>query len=187
MPPLTTALTVGIDTPERMREAAERLSDAPLIKVKLDAAAPEAQLRAVRAGAPAARLIADPNESWNLEILKSMQAVMLETAVELIEQPLPAADDSALEGFRSTIPVCADESCHVAQDIPRLARKYAAVNIKLDKTGGLTGALALDGAGAGGGPDTDVRLYGCDFTRAWRPPSTSRAMPVSWTWMDRCG
>jgi L-alanine-DL-glutamate epimerase-like enolase superfamily enzyme len=143
VPALTTALTVGIDTPQRMREAAERLKDAPLIKVKLDAAAPEAQLRAVRAGAPAARLIADPNESWNIEILKSMQAVMLETAVELIEQPLPAAADSALEGFRSTIPVCADESCHLAQDIPLLARKYAAVNIKLDKTGGLTGALAL--------------------------------------------
>ncbi len=83
VPPLTTALTVGIDTPERMREAAERLKDAPLIKVKLDAAAPEAQLCAVRAGAPAARLIADPNESWNIEILKSMQAVMLETAVEV--------------------------------------------------------------------------------------------------------
>jgi L-alanine-DL-glutamate epimerase-like enolase superfamily enzyme len=143
VPPLTTALTVGIDSPERMRAAAERLHDAPLIKVKLDALAPEAQLRAVRAGAPAARLIADPNESWNLEILQSMQPVLIDTAVELIEQPLPAADDSALEGFRSTIPVCADESCHVAQDIPALARKYAAVNIKLDKTGGLTGALLL--------------------------------------------
>jgi len=143
MPPLITALTIGIDTPERMRAVAERLKDAPLIKVKLDAAHPEAQLRAVRAGAPAARLIADPNESWNLGVLQNMQPVLLETAVELIEQPLPAAEDSALEGLRSAVPICADESCHVAQDIPALRRKYAAVNIKLDKTGGLTGALLL--------------------------------------------
>jgi L-alanine-DL-glutamate epimerase-like enolase superfamily enzyme len=143
VPPLTTALTIGIDTPERMGEAAERLKDAPLIKVKLDAVDPEAQLRAVRAGAPAARLIADPNESWNLGILASLQSMLVETGVELVEQPLPAAEDSGLEGFRSAVPICADESCHVAQDIPALVRKYAAVNIKLDKTGGLTAALLL--------------------------------------------
>ena len=143
VPSLITALTVGIDTPQAMRAAAERLQDAPLIKVKLDATDPEAQLRAVRSGAPAARLIADPNESWNLDILQHMQSVLVETAVELIEQPLPAAKDTALEGFRSAVPLCADEACHVAQDIPELVRKYAAVNIKLDKTGGLTGGLLL--------------------------------------------
>jgi L-Ala-D/L-Glu epimerase len=143
LPALTTALTIGIDTPQRMQEAAERLKDAPLIKVKLDATDPEAQLRAVRGGAPAARLIADPNESWNLGILARLQPVLVETAVELIEQPLPAGADSALEGFQSAVPLCADESCHVAQDIPALLRKYAAVNIKLDKTGGLTAALLL--------------------------------------------
>jgi L-alanine-DL-glutamate epimerase-like enolase superfamily enzyme len=114
-----------------------------LIKVKLDASDPEGQLRAVRAGAPDARLIIDPNESWNLEILGAMQPVLVEARVELIEQPLPANDDAALEGFSSAVPICADESCHVAADLPKLLGRYQAVNIKLDKTGGLSGALQL--------------------------------------------
>jgi L-alanine-DL-glutamate epimerase-like enolase superfamily enzyme len=143
LPAVTTALTVGIDSPEGMYAAAQRLQEAPLIKVKLDATDPKAQLRAVRAGAPAARLIADPNESWDLHILESMQPVLVETGVELIEQPLPSAGDVALEGFRSAVPICADESCHVAGDLPGLLGRYEAVNIKLDKTGGLSGALLL--------------------------------------------
>jgi L-alanine-DL-glutamate epimerase-like enolase superfamily enzyme len=143
VPALTTALTVGIDTPDGMRTAAERIRDVPLIKVKLDAGNPEAQLRAVRAGAPDARLIVDPNESWTLEILESMQAVLVEMGVELIEQPLPARDDEVLEGFQPAVAICADESCHVASDLPRLLMRYQAVNIKLDKTGGLSGALEL--------------------------------------------
>jgi L-alanine-DL-glutamate epimerase-like enolase superfamily enzyme len=142
-PPLTTALTIGIDTPEAMHAAAERLRSAPLIKVKLDAVTPAEQLRAVRAGAPGARLIADPNESWNLDILESMQPVLVDTGVELIEQPLPARDDGALEGFHPAVPICADESCHAAEDLPRLLPRYQAINIKLDKTGGLSGALRL--------------------------------------------
>jgi L-alanine-DL-glutamate epimerase-like enolase superfamily enzyme len=143
LPAVTTALTVGLDSPAAMREAAHRLRAAPLIKVKVDANDPEAQLRAVRDGAPNARLIADPNESWSLDILRSLQPLLIQMRVELIEQPLPANDDEALEGFRSAVPVCADESCHVAADISRLASRYQAVNIKLDKTGGLTGALLL--------------------------------------------
>jgi L-Ala-D/L-Glu epimerase len=143
LPSVTTALTIGIDSPEGMHAAAQRLKEAPLIKVKLDATDPKAQVRAVRAGAPRARLIADPNEGWNLRILDSMQPVLLEARVELIEQPLPSAADAALEGFRPAVPICADESCHVAEDLPGLLGKYEAVNIKLDKTGGLTGALVL--------------------------------------------
>jgi L-alanine-DL-glutamate epimerase-like enolase superfamily enzyme len=143
LPSLTTALTIGIDTPSAMRSAAERLSSHPLIKVKVDNSDPEAQLRAVRAGAPGARLIIDPNESWNLEILEAMQAVLVKLGVELIEQPLPAREDAALEGFEPAVTICADESCHVAADLPRLAARYQAVNIKLDKTGGLSGALEL--------------------------------------------
>jgi L-alanine-DL-glutamate epimerase-like enolase superfamily enzyme len=143
VPALTTALTVGIDTPDRMHAAAERIRDTPLIKVKLDAGDPEAQLRAVRAAAPDSRLIVDPNESWNLEILESMQAVLVDMGVELIEQPLPARDDELLEGFHPAVAICADESCHVAADLPRLLTRYQAVNIKLDKTGGLSGALEL--------------------------------------------
>jgi L-alanine-DL-glutamate epimerase-like enolase superfamily enzyme len=151
VPALTTALTVGIDTPDGMYTAAGRIRDTPLIKVKVDADNPEAQLRAVRAGAPAARLIVDPNESWNLEILESMQAVLVELGVELIEQPLPAGDDDLLEGFHPAVAICADESCHVAADLQQLLRRYQAVNIKLDKTGGLSGALQLLGAAAEAG------------------------------------
>ncbi len=140
---LSSALTVGLDTPSAMREAALRLQTAAVIKVKVDAGDPEAQLRAVRAGAPNARLIVDPNESWNFEILEAMQPVLVDARVELIEQPLPANADDALEGFRPALPICADESCHVAADLPRLLNRYQAVNIKLDKSGGLTGALEL--------------------------------------------
>jgi len=143
LPALPTALTVGIDTPEAMRAAAARLRDAPVIKVKVDSSDPEAQLRAVRAGAPQARLIADANEGWNFDLLRAMQPVLVDTRVELIEQPLPANEDEALEGFRPARPICADESCHTAEDVPKLLSRYQAVNIKLDKTGGLTGALQL--------------------------------------------
>jgi L-alanine-DL-glutamate epimerase-like enolase superfamily enzyme len=142
---LISALTVGLDTPDAMKAAALQLRDAPLIKVKVDATDPEAQLRAVRSGAPHARLIVDPNESWSFDLLKAMQAVLVEARVDLVEQPLPADDDAALEGFSPARPICADESCHVAADLPKLLRRYQAVNIKLDKTGGLTGALELLG------------------------------------------
>ncbi|MFT4047369.1 MAG: dipeptide epimerase [Solimonas sp.] len=143
LPALSSALTISLDTPEAMREAAAKLHDAPLLKVKVDASHPEAQLRAVRAGAPNPRLIVDPNESWSFDLLKSMQAPMTALRVDLVEQPLPAGSDAVLEGFQPAQPICADESCHVADDIPLLATRYQAVNIKLDKTGGLTGALAL--------------------------------------------
>jgi L-alanine-DL-glutamate epimerase-like enolase superfamily enzyme len=143
LPALTTALTIGIDAPEKMQAAAERLHATPVIKVKVDASNPEAQLRAVRAGAPAARLLVDPNESWNIDVLTSMQPVLIDVGVELIEQPLPATQDEVLEGFHPAVPICADESCHVAADLPRLISRYQAVNIKLDKAGGLTGALQL--------------------------------------------
>jgi L-Ala-D/L-Glu epimerase len=143
LPPLISALTIGIDTPDAMHAVAVRMRAVPVIKVKVDSHEPEAQLRAVRAGAPNARLIVDANEGWTFDILKAMQPVLVDTNVELIEQPLPAKDDAVLEGFRPARPICADESCHVAADLPRLLGRYQAVNIKLDKTGGLTGALQL--------------------------------------------
>ena len=141
--PLTTALTIGIDSPAAMRAAAVKLSAHPLIKVKVDNIDPEAQLRAVREGAPEDRLIIDPNESWTLELLESLQPVLVEMGVELVEQPLPAREDDLLEDFEPAVAICADESCHVAADLPRLMSRYQAVNIKLDKTGGLSGALEL--------------------------------------------
>jgi L-alanine-DL-glutamate epimerase-like enolase superfamily enzyme len=143
VPPLDGALTIGIDTPDAMHQAALALGSAPVLKIKVNADAPEAQLRAVRAAAPHARLIVDANEGWSIDLLDHMQSVMIEMRVDLVEQPLPADDDGDLDGFESAQPICADESCHVAADLPRLAGRYGAVNIKLDKTGGLTEALAL--------------------------------------------
>jgi L-Ala-D/L-Glu epimerase / N-acetyl-D-glutamate racemase len=142
-PALTTALTIGLDEPKAMYAAAARLKDAPLLKIKVDAMNPEERLWAVRAGAPAARLIVDPNESWSLDMLRSLQPLLVELGIELVEQPLPAADDAALEGWSPRVPICADESCHTARDLPRIRSRYQAVNIKLDKTGGLSGALEL--------------------------------------------
>ncbi len=142
-PALEMALTVGLDTPERMHAAAARIAGNALIKIKVDANDPTAQLRAVRSAAPRARLIVDPNESWDLSLLAALQPVLREAGVELVEQPLPAACDAELEGFSPLVPICADESCHVAADLPSLAGRYQVVNIKLDKTGGLTGALEL--------------------------------------------
>jgi len=148
---LTTALTVGLDTPERMGQAAARIASARLLKAKVDASAPVAQIEAVRRAAPAARLIVDPNESWNIDLLRELQPALAEFDVALVEQPLPAAEDEALDGFEPAVPICADESCHVAADLPRLQGRYQAVNIKLDKTGGLTEALALRAAARASG------------------------------------
>ena len=141
--PIVSALTVSLDDPKAMFAAAAAISDAPLIKVKVDAAHPDRQITAVRRAAPRARLIVDPNESWSLDLLEELQGLLKETRVDLVEQPLPAGTDEALAGFESVCPICADESCHVASDLPQLEARYQAVNIKLDKAGGLTAALEL--------------------------------------------
>jgi L-alanine-DL-glutamate epimerase-like enolase superfamily enzyme len=142
-PPIATALTVSLDEPEAMEAAAAKLADAPLVKVKVDASHPEAQIRAVRRAAPRARMIVDPNEGWDFTQLKALQGFLVKMRVDLVEQPIPADDDTALEGFTPAIPICADESCHTVRDLPVLKRRYQAVNIKLDKTGGLTEAIRL--------------------------------------------
>jgi L-alanine-DL-glutamate epimerase-like enolase superfamily enzyme len=141
--PLVTAITVSLDAPERMEQAASAIADAPLIKIKVDGDDPATRIEAVRRAAPHARLIVDPNESWDIEILRAMQPVLERARVDLLEQPLPAAADNALLGFASRIPICADEACHATADLPRLRGRYQAVNIKLDKTGGLTEAWRL--------------------------------------------
>jgi L-alanine-DL-glutamate epimerase-like enolase superfamily enzyme len=141
--PQVTAMTVGIDAPQAMGEAARRLAGFPLIKVKVNAEDPAAQLEAVRAAAPEPTVIVDANESWDLSLLRAMQPHLARLRVSLLEQPLPAGQDEQLRGFSSAAPICADESCHTAADLPRLAGLYQAVNIKLDKTGGLTAALEL--------------------------------------------
>ena len=140
---LTSALTIGIDTPGEMESAARLLADAPLLKAKVDASEPAAQIRAVRRGAPDAALIVDPNESWDRNTLEAMQPVLVEAAVDLLEQPVPACADAWLKGFVPAVPICADESIHVAADLDTVAERYQLVNIKLDKAGGLTAALEL--------------------------------------------
>ena len=140
---VATALTIGIDTPEAMGAAAAALAFAPGLKVKLDAEDPAARIRAVREAAPDAVLIVDPNESWDRALVEAMQPVLAEARIALLEQPGPAGEDAWLEGFTPAVPICADEAVHVAADLPAVARRYQAVNVKLDKAGGLTAALEL--------------------------------------------
>jgi len=141
--PLASALTVVIDTPAAMAVAAAEIADSPVIKIKVDADDPEARIRAVRAAAPAAKLIVDPNESWDQALVRAMQPVLIEQRVALLEQPVPAGEDSWLEAFDPAVPICADEAVHVAADLDTVARRYQVVNVKLDKSGGLTEGLAL--------------------------------------------
>lgn len=150
--PVVTAYTLGIDAPDVMaakaaRAAAEGL---PLLKVKVGADGPLERLTAIHAAAPQCRLIVDANEGWTLEQLASLMPVLPELGAVLVEQPLPAGQDAGLEDLvragAVTVPVCADESLHTAADLPVLRGRYQAINIKLDKTGGLTGALALKAA-----------------------------------------
>lgn len=150
-PRTPTAITVGLDTPQAMADAARKLAHVPLIKVKVDRSDPETQIRAVRQVAPAPRMIVDPNESWSMVEVERLQPLLAELSIDLLEQPLPAEEDAALEGFEPLVPIAADESVHVEDDVERLAGRYQVVNIKLDKTGGLTGALALAGAAQAAG------------------------------------
>ncbi|HVH78286.1 MAG TPA: N-acetyl-D-Glu racemase DgcA [Stellaceae bacterium] len=141
--PVTTAYTISLDTPEHMGDAAAAQRHRPLLKLKLSGDGDLERVRAVREKAPAARLIVDANEGWTAGHFAELAPRLAELGVELIEQPLPADDDDALAELPRPIPVCADESCHVAADLDRLVGKYDAVNVKLDKTGGLTEALLL--------------------------------------------
>jgi L-Ala-D/L-Glu epimerase len=146
LPAVASAQTVSLDTPERMARAAAQLAHLDLVKIKVADEDPATLIRAVRSQVPRSRLIVDPNESWTLELLVSLQPVLREARVDLVEQPLPAGMDDALLGFESSIRLCADESCHVAEDLPRLRGRYQVVNIKLDKTGGLSAAIDLHAA-----------------------------------------
>lgn len=118
---------------------------AQLLKVKLDDRLISERLIAIRQAAPEATLIVDANESWHSEGLAARCQLLADLGVAMLEQPLPADDDSALENFVHPLPICADESCHTRESLPRLRGRYEMVNIKLDKTGGLTEALALAG------------------------------------------
>jgi L-Ala-D/L-Glu epimerase len=141
--PLTTAYTISLGTPAAMAKAAAKASARKLLKVKLGGDGDDARIRAVRRAAPDAELIVDANEGWRADNLGGNLAACGEAGVTLIEQPLPAGNDAALAGMARTIPICADESVHDRASLTGLVGKYNAVNIKLDKTGGLTEALML--------------------------------------------
>ena len=142
--PEITAFTLSIDTPENMYEEAAKNAHRPLLKVKLGGGDADLErIEAVRKGAPQARIIVDANEGWTPEIYQKMAPVLIRLGVAMVEQPLPAGEDEALRSIERVLPVCADESCHDRASLPGLAGKYDMVNIKLDKTGGLTEALAL--------------------------------------------
>jgi L-Ala-D/L-Glu epimerase len=140
---LLSCYTLSLGTPESMEDAARVASARPLLKVKLGGEGDPARIAAVRRGAPHARLIVDANEAWRAHTLAENTAACAAAGVELIEQPLPASDDGALRGFKSPVMLCADESVHARDTLADVATRYGAINIKLDKTGGLTEAIAM--------------------------------------------
>jgi len=141
--PVTTAYTLSLDTPDKMRAQAELHAHRPLLKIKLGGEDDLARVAAIREGAPAAKLIVDANEAWNAQQFSELAPAMTELGVSMIEQPLPAGDDEALAELHRPLPICADESCHDRRSLARIQGRYDMVNIKLDKTGGLTEALLL--------------------------------------------
>jgi L-Ala-D/L-Glu epimerase len=142
--PLVTAYTLSLGSVGDMAASAARAADRPLLKIKLGGQADGERLKAVRRAAPHSRLIADANEAWRPEELPHLLHICADLGVELVEQPLPAGKDEALVGLdRGSVFICADESAHDIAGLPALQGKYDAINIKLDKTGGLTAGLAL--------------------------------------------
>ena len=156
--PEITAYTLSLDTPENMQAQAAVHAHRPLLKIKLGTPDDMPRLEAVRAGAPGARIIVDANEGWSAAVYADLAPHLVRLGVSLVEQPLPAGEDDALMGMKRPVPVCADESCHDRGSLARLKGKYDVVNIKLDKTGGLTEALALRAAALAEGYEV---MVGC--------------------------
>lgn len=155
---IETAFTLSLDTPENMREAAAKNAHRPLLKVKLGTDDDLGRIEAVRSGAPDARIIVDANEGWTVEQYQALAPTLVRLGVALVEQPLPAGQDDALSRIERVLPICADESCHDRASLGKLAGKYDAINIKLDKTGGLTEALLMRDAAVAAGFDI---MVGC--------------------------
>ncbi len=138
-----TAFTLSLDAPKVMADKAAQVPHLPLLKLKLGGPGDDMRMRAVRVARPDAHLIVDANEAWNSDTIRPLLDVAAECAIELIEQPLPAGHDTLLRDIPHAVPLCADESVHTADDIKHLIGLYDAVNVKLDKAGGLTGAIRL--------------------------------------------
>jgi len=156
--PCVTAQTLSIDTPEAMAKAVQAMENPPLVKVKLDNQDIIEKMIAISQAAPHSQFIVDANEGWSLEDLETCCYRLAELNVILIEQPLPSDQDQALIDFDSPIPLCADESCHTRCELEYLVGRYQVINIKLDKTGGLTEAVALLGEAKNKGFDI---MLGC--------------------------
>ena len=156
--PEITAYTLSLDTPEAMQAQAALNAHRPLLKIKLGTPDDMPRLRAVRDGAPRSKIIVDANEGWDAQTYANLAPVLKDLGVALVEQPLPAGADDALRDMPRPVPICADESCHDRASLPDLVGKYDVINIKLDKTGGLTEALALRTAARAMGFDV---MVGC--------------------------
>ena len=182
--PRLTCYTLSLDSPEAMAAVAANAADKPLLKLKLGGGEVDAhRIAAVRRSRPDARLVADANEAWSESDLGPLLAAACAAGVELIEQPLPAGADQALAHVARNVPICADESAHTSSDIAALVGRYDAVNIKLDKAGGLTEAAAMASACRNAGLRV---MVGCMV-------STSLAMAPAWLlasfaeWLDLDG
>ena len=180
--PEITAYTLSLDTPEKMEAQAAENADRPLLKTKLGGENDVPRIEAVRRGAPDARIIVDANEGWTVDAYRELAPVLVKLGVEMVEQPLPAGEDDALLELERVLPVCADESCHDRASLPALKGKYDMINIKLDKTGGLTEALELRKAGIAQGYDVMVGcMVGSSLAMA---PATLVAQGVTFTDLD---
>ncbi len=180
--PEVTAFTLSLAAPEEMEAAARRNAHRPVLKIKLGTPDDMARLEAVRRGAPNPVIIVDANEGWSAEVYADLAPHLLRLGVALVEQPLPAGEDEALRGMERPVPVCADESCHDRASLPALRGKYDVVNIKLDKTGGLTEALALREAAVAEGYGVMVGcMVGSSLAMA---PATLVAQGAAFTDLD---
>lgn len=180
--PAITAYTLSLDTPDAMQAQAMRHRHRPLLKIKLGTPDDMPRLEAVRAGAPAAQIIVDANEGWDAAVYAELAPHLIRLGVLMVEQPLPAAADGMLAEIARPVPVCADESCHDRASLPHLRGKYDMVNIKLDKTGGLTEALALRAQAQAEGYAVMVGcMVGSSLAMA---PATIVAQDVAFTDLD---
>ena len=180
--PVITAFTLSLDTPENMRAAAAANAHRPILKIKLGTPDDMPRLQAVRAGAPRATLIIDANEGWTPQVYTDLAPHLIAAGVALVEQPLPAGADDMLAEITRPLPVCADESCFDRASLPGLRGKYDMVNLKLDKTGGLTEALATRDAALAMGFGV---MVGCMVgTSLGMAPATVLAQGAAYTDLD---
>ena len=180
--PEITAYTLSLDTPDAMQVQAAQNAARPLLKIKLGTPDDMARLEAVRRGAPDSRIIVDANEGWSAEVYADLAPHLIRLGVQMVEQPMPAGADDMLGEIARPLPVCADESCHDCTSLPALRGKYDMVNIKLDKTGGLTEALALKGESIAQGYGVMVGcMVGSSLAMA---PATILAQGVAFTDLD---